>query len=404
MSNQSTQPALTDRVTTFFGISLELISLMFIIRLVVDISNRIFIPFMPQLSSGLGLTINAFSWILALRSITGLASPAVGVLADRYGRRLIMVIALVLRGIGLLGLGFSPGWWSVIPMLLISLTTTAYLPVQRAYVSDQVCYQRRGRALAAVDASFSTAGIVGLPIVGWIIEVWGWRLPLYILAILTFIAALTILTRLPRTQKQTHFANIKPNLWKLIFEPKIFVSIVVSSLLLFIFTLFMVSWVLWLSDDFGFGPINIGLMGTYIGIAEFIGLLLAGLFIDRIGKRRGSMGGLIFCALLFFLIPFFTQTLVAVQIMLVLTAVFIEFAITASIPLFAEQSPEARATVFSLIAFGNTIGIGLGPPITTSLWEWRGLDAIITTGVICSLLAFFMIWKFLYDDPDSSPT
>lgn len=111
---------------------------MFLIRLIVDISNRIFIPFIPQLASGLGLTITAFSWLLALRSLTGLASPLIGVLADRYGRRLIRVVALALRGVGLLGLGFSMGWWSAIPMLLISLTTTAYLPVQKAYVSDPV--------------------------------------------------------------------------------------------------------------------------------------------------------------------------------------------------------------------------------------------------------------------------
>jgi hypothetical protein len=43
---------------------------------------------------------------------------------------------------------------------------TTYLPVQRAYVSDQVSYKRRGRALPADDASFSTEGMVGLPIIG----------------------------------------------------------------------------------------------------------------------------------------------------------------------------------------------------------------------------------------------
>lgn len=123
----------------------------------------------------------------------------------------------------------------------------------------------------------------------------------------------------------------------------------------------MIFWTLWLSEGFGFGPIEIGLMGTFIGIAEFVGLLLAMLFIDQMGKRRGTLIGLIGSSICFTLIFIFQQPLFAVRILLILTAVVIEFTVTASIPLFAEQVPRARATVFSLIAFGNTIGVGLAP-------------------------------------------
>ena len=72
---------------------------------------------------------------------------------------------------------------------------------------------------------------------------------------------------------------------------------------------------------------------------------------------------------------------------------------TASIPLFAEQAPQARATIFSLTAFGNTIGVGLGPPVTTYLWTSGGLNAIIIVGVVISLFTFFLVWKFLFDNP-----
>ncbi|MBC8505455.1 MAG: MFS transporter [Chloroflexi bacterium] len=402
MQRISSKSSLKGQAIGFFGVGLELLSVMFLIRLVVDIGNRIFSPFIPQLSFGLGLTIAAFSWLLALHALPGLASPVIGVLADRYGRRTVMFIALILRGIGLFGLGFSSGWWSAIPMLLIGLTTTAYMPVQRAYVSDQVSYERRGRALAAVDASYSTAGMIGIPIVGWMIEVWGWNLPLYVLGSLSFIAALVIMLRLPKTENRTQSHRIRSTAWKLFFQPRILAMMVVSVLLLFIFIIFMMSWALWLSEDFGFGPLEIGLIGKNIGIAEFAGLLLAGLFIDQIGKRRGSLIGLAATAILLLLILFFQQSLLAVQVMLVLTAVAIEFAITAVIPLFAEQVPEERATVFSLVTFGNTFGIGLAPPVTTYLWRWKGIGAIIVVVALSSLLAYFLVWKYLYDLQDKN--
>ena len=202
MNQKSFRISLSGRAAEFFGISIDLLIMMFLLRVIHDTGSRIFIPFIPQLSTGLGLTITAYGWLLALRSLTGLLSPVIGILADRYGRRMIMATAFVFRGIGFIGLGFSSGWWSALPILLISLTTSAYYPVQQAYVSDQVSYERRGRALAAVDASFSTAAIIGLPIVGWMIDVWGWQLPLVILASLSFIAALVVGMRLPKTQNR----------------------------------------------------------------------------------------------------------------------------------------------------------------------------------------------------------
>ncbi len=106
-------------------------------------------------------------------------------------------------------------------MLLISLSTTAYLTVQKAYISDQVCYERSGRALAAVDTSFSSAGIIGLPIVGWMLKVFGWQVPIFSLAILSLIAALVIGIRLPKTQTRTETETIQPKMWKLICKPHI---------------------------------------------------------------------------------------------------------------------------------------------------------------------------------------
>lgn len=399
MVNNPTNPS--NRITNFFGLGFELISLMFVIRLIVDTGVRLFIPFIPQLSSGLGLTIAAFSWLLALRLVPGLASPVIGMLADRYGRRIIMVIALVIRGIGFLGLAFASGWWSAIPILLISLGITAYLPIQKAYISDQVSYERRGRALAAVDASYATAGMVGIPVVGWMIEVWNWQVPILMIAVLSLLAALVIGWRLPKTQNRTQ--TLQPTMWNLFRQPNIFASVIVAGLLVFIFVLFMTFWALWLSSDYGLGALEIGLISTSIGIAEFTGLLLAGLFIDRIGKRRGTLIGLILCVLLFTIFPFFQQTILSIRIMLVLIALVIEYVLTASIPLYSEQSPAARATVFALVAFGSSVGGGIAPPVTATLFARGGLEAVVFTGALSSFVAFILTWKFLYDHHEAAP-
>ncbi|MBN1267617.1 MAG: MFS transporter [Anaerolineales bacterium] len=397
MHSENNRPALQTRAARFFGLGIELISLMFISRLLVDTSNRIFFPFIPQFSAGLGLTITAFSWVLSIRALAGIASPLIGMLADRHGRRLVMSVMLVVRGLTLISLPMFHGWWCIFPMVLLSLTTAGYIPVLRAYLSDMVSSNRRGRALAAVDASFSTAGIVGLPVVGWLIETWNWQVPLIVIGILHLAAVLVVSLRLPkttqRTQDQTMFAQMK----ELVRQPGVLASMGVSSLLLLIFFLFMMFWAFLLTDRFNFSPIQVGLMGTWIGIAEFSGLLLAGIFIDRIGKRRGSMIGMGLSAILFLIFPLFEYSLPAVRILLVLLAAAIEFTITSVIPLYAEQNTELRATVFCLIMFGDTIGSGVTPTLTTYLWTHFGLTAVVLVGFVTSMLALLLVWRYLYD-------
>jgi len=385
------------KVSRFFGMSAELITLMFLSRLVVDSGNRIFLPFIPQLSSGLGLTIKAFSWVAGFRSLIGIFSPFVGTLANRYGRRRIMAISLALRGIGFLGFGLSTGWWSAIPMLIISFTTTSYLPIQKAYVSDQVKPERRGRALAAVDASFSTAGMVGLPIFGWVVENFGWRQPMFFLAGLCFLSALVISIRLPKTRYSEKNGGHTSNLRNLIRQPNVGASVIVSSLQIFIFIFFMTFWALWLSTDFDYGALDIGLTGKTIGIAEFTGLLLAMLFIDLIGKRRGSLISLAVSIPMFALLLAFRQNELAAVMTLVLIALVIEFALTSTIPLFADQALRDGTSLFTLVAFGNTIGAGLAVPAATYLWDWIGLEAIVAVGLISSSCAFYLVWRYLFD-------
>jgi predicted MFS family arabinose efflux permease len=165
--------------------------------------------------------------------------------------------------------------------------------------------------------------------------------------------------------------------------------------------MFMTFWGIWLSEEFGFTAIDLGLVGTSVGFAELVGVVLSGLFIDTIGKRRGSLMGLLVAALSFFLIPMARQELAWIRFGLFATAVLLEFCFTSLFPLFAEQAPEARATLFSLVALGTSIGIGFGSPIATTLWQWRGLNAVTFVGGGCLLLAFVFVWFFLIDHPDS---
>jgi predicted MFS family arabinose efflux permease len=270
--------------------------------------------------------------------------------------------------------------------------------VLRAYVSDLALPARRARALAVVDASFPTAGILGLPLVGWLIEGWGWSFPIWIFAGLCLVSALVMAISLPTTERTVETTGMLNAMITLIKKPKVIAALVVSTLVLMIFTLFFLFWALLLKEEFQFSPLKIGLTGTLVGIAELFGLIVAGLIVDQLGKRRGTLIGLSACILIFPLFLFVGGNINLIRLLLVLFMIMFEFGITASIPLIAEQTIENRATLFCMVSLGNTLGAGISPPLATYLWSVGGTTAVVLTGSALTLVAVLLVYRYLFDN------
>ncbi len=393
----NSKPILGMWVQKFFGLSVGLIVSLFSIRLIVDTSFRMLYPFVPQFSKGLQVSIPVFGWLLMLRSSSAIFSPTIGALADRYGRRKVMSFALISQFIGMAGLTFVQGWWAVIPLLFCGLAVNAYLPAQQAYISDLVSFERRGRALASVDVAFATAGIVMMPIIGWQINAYGWRIPFWGLSMLSVVAAVLTWKYLPETRKRTREKQVSVGAWELLRRRNIKASMGVAILFFVGVGIFMTFWSIWLSTDFGFDALDLGLMAQQIGIAELFGAILAGLVVDRFGKRRTSLTGVVVAAIMFASIPLARENLLAIRVLLIITVFWIELGIVALFPLYGEQAPNARATIFALIALGNGIGLAIGPLVTTGLWERQGLGATTSVATVSLFLAAGLIWFFLSD-------
>jgi len=217
---------------------------------------------------------------------------------------------------------------------------------------------------------------------------------------LSVLAAIVIWTRLPAVGEGSQVDAVNTvGIWQVFRRKNVLAAVIVSMLFFVAVGIFMTFWSIWLTADYAFGAIALGLIATSIGVAELSGATLSGLFIDRIGKRRGSLIGIALAAIVFLLIPLTDGHLLWIRVILVITGVLIEFGIVSLFPLYGEQAPDARATVFSLVALGNGIGLGIGPPLTTALWDWQGISAVTVVGAISLVAAFVGVWVFLSDKP-----
>src|SRR5262245_14133117 len=168
-----------------------------------DVGNRLLYPFIPQIAAGLQLTIVAFSWLVFIRSIVGVLAPIFGILADKYGRRKFMALGLLGEAASVATTALAEGWGATGPMVLHGLSLAAFLSAQQAYISDQVAYEKRGRALGVVEFAWAGAGILGLPIAGWMIDRFGWQAPFFLLAIISLLTALLVWFKLPPVEQRS---------------------------------------------------------------------------------------------------------------------------------------------------------------------------------------------------------
>lgn len=395
LSGQPLADSLPDKFKTFFGVNLQVVGVVFFTRLILDTGTRMVFPFIPQLAEGLGLTVVGFSWLIFMRGIIGIAGPVFGVWSDRYGRRSLMAAGLLCQSLGVIGLILSWQWWAILPMLLFGLGLTAFLPPQQAYISDQTAYNKRGRALAFIEASWAVAAIIFLPIAGWLIDAFGWRSPFLILSLASLIGAVIVWRFLPPAEHQSQVSLSWLEMSRLCFRPPVLASIIISLLLFITVDCFISIWGIWLSADYNLDAAALGLVATGIGLAELVGSGVSSLFIDRLGKRRGSGLGLLLGSAVLLVLPLTQNSFFLAVTTLIIAGTFLEFTVVSLIPLYSEQAPEARATLFSLILMGAAIGGSLGAPVAAMFWESSGLWGVCSVAAGCLLAALILMRRFL---------
>jgi DHA1 family inner membrane transport protein len=388
-----------EKISIFFGNGLQVIGALFFARLIVDSGNRLFFPFLPQISEGLMISITGLSWLLFLSSSLSILGPIFASLAEKYGFRKIMIWALFSQAIGSFGIILITGWWSGIPIIFLGIGSLVFLPAQQAYISDQIEYAKRGRALATLEISWSLVGIIVLPLVGWLIDVYGWSSPLLILGVLSLVSIKVIENGVADTIEIIHSKSTFSKIFALLDKPNIRASISVAFFLLLAVGSYTTVWGIWLNAKFGFSTVEIGVFATLIGFGELVGVFLSWLIIDRIGKRFGSLLGIAINAFLFLLLLIFKENLPIIKAILILLGLAAEFTIVSLIPLYSDQARNSRMTVFSLISLGHGFGRGLGGLITASLWESGYLSQVFVFSFVCLSISYSFLMKFLYEKP-----
>ncbi len=402
----------TERVESTTGeISfLRLIGISSLAKLLVDTNTQIFNPFLHIIATGLGIDVVTLGRLLSLRSAVGILAPFFGTLADRRGYRLVLRLGLLLTAAGVLLIGSSQQLWMVaLGMVASGLGVSAFIPTLQAYVSARLPYEQRGRALGMVEYSWAFTGIVGLSLIGWLIEATSWRTPFFLLGaglvIMSFVFAGLPDVRAQAGIEQSITPGTPANFWlrlrgffDLGANARSTYGTLFAGMLTYVAAFqIMLIYGTWLGEQYQLDAARLGLVALILGLFDLAASVSVSLFTDRIGKRRSVLMGNFGALVGYLLLPWLNTTIFLTVFGIALARGCFEFAIVSHFPLLSEQVPLQRGKVMTLgaaiLLAGGTVANSSGPWLYTRY----GVIGVSTVSAILVGLAIVLLLTWVHE-------
>jgi DHA1 family inner membrane transport protein len=366
-------------------------------RFLLNTARRFPYTFTPALSRGLGVPVTDITRLIAINQATGLLSPLFGSLSDRWGYRLMMLVSLGMTAVGMLAGGFLPFYGVImVALFLAGVGKSIFDPALQAYLGKIVPYKRRGLVIGLVELGWSGSSLIGLPLVGLLIERLGWQSPFLVLGGLTLLSMVILALLIPAEGRQPvaagaslHFGEV----WREVRRNRVVAGLLAFSFLLGVANdnVYVINGI-WLEGTFGLSVIALGVASSVIGVAELIGEGLTASIADRLGLKRSILVGMGLSVLSYLILP-----LLGASLPLALTGLFFvflsfEFAIVTTISLATEVLPGARATMMASFMAAMSLGRVIGALAGGSIWLAGGLPAISLVSAVMTALALGCLW------------
>jgi len=155
--------------------------------IIIPVAPRIIAKLTAQDMSGAawwgGLLQTSFAGMLFL------FSPLIGNLSDRFGRKPVLIISLLMLGVDYLITGLAPTiWWLFVGRILSGIAGASYTTAN-AYIADVSPPEKRAANFGLTGAAFGIGFVVG-PAIGGLLGQYGVRIPFYAAAALAVANAL----------------------------------------------------------------------------------------------------------------------------------------------------------------------------------------------------------------------
>lgn len=355
-------------------------------------------PAFPEMIKDLGISTHTVGLLITAFTLPGVVlTPVLGVLADQWGRRRILIPALVLFGIAGFLCTFARNFHLLLLLRFFQGIGGASLnSLNVTIIGDLYSGHERATAMG-YNASILSIGTGSYPIVGGALAILGWYYP-FVLPILAIPVALLVLFGLhnPEPRREQSLRKYLSLAWHSMANARVLVLFGASIMaFIMLYGSYLNYFPILVGNHFGESAFIIGLIMSSMSFTTALVSSRMGRLTRRFGSRRLLIAAFVFYGAGLFLMPLMPKVW-----MLLLPTILFGTGHGLNIPnvqtLLADAAPmEQRGVVMSFNGMVYRLGQTLGPVFMGLLFAQWGLGATFTGGGFIAVVMIFVVAALL---------
>ena len=344
-----------------------------LIAVVNALGYGIIIPILYSYSRKYGLTDFENGLLFSFFSIAQFfATPIIGRLSDKYGRKPLLVISLLGTAVSFTIMAYAPSAIYLFIARILDGLTSGNLPVAQAVISDSTDVKDRAKGFGVMGAAFGFGFIFG-PAISALTLTFSASAPFIIAAIVSALAVILTALLLPETN--THRQTVIKGkffdwqkLFGAVFDEAIGDTLLISLLYILAFSMFIYAFQPYSVEVLRLDATKISLIFTGVGIMGLITQVLILPRVIRILSERKLLSLALSASVIVFLVIFLVRNIWIFLIAILVNAVANGLVMPMITTLLSKEMDEkSQGSIMGLNTSYQSIGFIFGPIIGGAL-------------------------------------
>ncbi|MGP4078550.1 MFS transporter [Pseudalkalibacillus sp. R45] len=354
----------------------------------------VFQPLLPVFVKEFNITPTFSSLLVSSSVITMIIGLFVlGFLADRYGRRTIMNISLIVTVATLFAMPFATEFYLIVALRFLQGFFIAGIPAAAmGYLGDEIDRRHLSLAMTFYIASNALGGMGGRVFAGYFTDLFSWQTTLLSLSGFGVVVIVLFLILLPEErlfeQKPASISSDLKGMFVHLTDMRLIPLFVMGLLLQTMFTAVWTYLPFYLHGE----PFNWSLkLISFTYFAYALGVIappLAGRISPRIGLSSVLFGGLGLLAIGIWLTAIQYAPFILIGLGMICTGFFIAHSMAAALVGRTATHHKSGASSFYLINY--YVGVAIGSTAVGKLWDHFAWIGITSTSLLLLIVVLFL--------------